>query len=204
MTDTALSGAGTSPASTPPRSLLLDPSVLLLAVTVVAAAALLPIEISHAFGLPAHPLLLHLPVVLIPILALVVIALAVRPTWRLQYGLAAGIFAFVTMAATILTAGAGESLKDEQSRGGGGVSAQLERHADLGSQLRLFLIVLAAAFIVLVVLDRYRAHTTEGILALPAVSTVVAAVAVVVAVVSAIWVVRTGHLGAQITWHEGG
>jgi hypothetical protein len=176
----------------------------LLAVTVVAAAALLTVEISRAFGLPAHPLLLHMPVVLIPILTLIVIALAVRPVWRLQYGLAAGIFAFVTMVATILTAGAGEALKDARPVPPASEGAQLEQHADLGSELRLFLIVLAVVFIVLVILERYRAHTTGGLLARPAIATVVAAVSVLVAVVAAIWVVRTGHVGAQMTWHDGG
>src|SRR4051812_49949248 len=92
MTETALSesdGHAGPPARPFFRS---DPSVLLLVATVVVAVAAAPIELSTAFGLPAHALLLHIPVVLVPILAGVVIALAVRPVWRGRDGVAAGGF----------------------------------------------------------------------------------------------------------------
>ncbi|MEV5707383.1 DUF2231 domain-containing protein [Actinoallomurus sp. NPDC052274] len=223
---TALTGSD-SPTKPPTRRFFpSDPSVLLLVATVVVAVAVAPFELSKLFGLPAHALFLHVPVVLVPILAGVVIALAVRPVWRVRYGLAAGVFGIVTMAATILTAGAGEKLRDERMqrmrqprpggapggrpggaprRGGGGEGDLLDRHAELGSQLRLLVLALVVLLVVLVILARYRAlATTEGLLAGPALGTVVAALAVVAAVVSAIWVVRTGHLGAEMTWHEGG
>ncbi|MEV5749913.1 DUF2231 domain-containing protein [Actinoallomurus sp. NPDC052308] len=226
---TALTGSD-SPAKPPTRRFFSsDPSVILLAATVVVAVAVAPFELSKLFGLPAHALFLHVPVVLVPILAGVVIALAVRPVWRVRYGLAAGVFGIVTMAATILTAGAGEKLRDERMQrmgrlrpggapaggpggrpgsaprqGGGGEGNLLDRHAELGSQLRLLVLALVVLLVVLVILARYRALTAaEGFLAGPALGTVVAALAVVAAVVSAIWVVRTGHLGAEMTWHEG-
>ncbi|MCO6009096.1 hypothetical protein NE236_29390 [Actinoallomurus purpureus] len=227
MTETALPGSDT-PESPPARRFFpSDPSLLLLAATVVVAVAVTPIELSKAFGLPAHAIFLHVPVVFVPILAGVVIALAVRPVWQVRYGLAAGIFAIVTMAATVLTAGAGEKLRDARTqrmkqmaggrpagapqgaggagapRGGGGESSMLDRHAELGSQLRLLVALLTVLLIVLVILARYRAYTSEGFFARPVIGTAVAVLAVVVAIVSAIWVVRTGHLGAQMTWHEG-
>lgn len=235
MSETTLSGSGASSVSTPRRSFLTDPSILLLAATLVVAGALLPIKISNAFGLPAHPLLLHVPVVLVPMLSVVSVALAVRPAWRLRFGLSAGVLAIVTMAGTILTAGAGEALKKQQDsrpRGGGmpgqgggmprqgsmprqggmprqgsgnqDESAQLSHHANLGSELRILVILLAVALVILVILERYRAIASTGFLSRPLSATAVAAVAAVVAVVSLIWVIRTGHAGAQMTWgHEG-
>jgi predicted membrane protein DUF2231 len=230
MSETTSSESEASSVPTPRRSFLTDPSVLLLAATVVVAAALLPIELSNAFGLPAHPLLLHVPVVLVPVLSVVTVALAVRPAWRLRFGLSASVFAIVTMAGTILTAGAGEALKNQQDsrprgggmsgqgggmpRQGGGMpqqrsgnqdeSAQLSQHADLGSQLRIMVILLAVALVILVILQRYRAIASTGFLSRPLPATAVAAVAAVVAVVSLIWVIRTGHLGAEMTWgHQG-
>jgi len=47
-----------------------------LGVAFLACFALAPIELDRAFGLPAHPLLLHVPVVVDPILAVVSIVLA--------------------------------------------------------------------------------------------------------------------------------
>jgi hypothetical protein len=243
MSETTLSESDASSVPTPRRSFLTDPSVLLLAATVVVAAALLPIQLSNAFGLPAHPLLLHVPVVLVPVLSVATVALAVRPAWRLRFGLSAGVLAIVTMAGTILTAGAGEALKKQQDsrprgggmprqgggmpgqgggmpgqgggmpRQGGGMprqgggnqeSAQLSRHANLGSELRILVILLAVALVILVILERYRAIASTGFLSRPLPATAVAAVAAVVAVVSLIWVIRTGHAGAEMTWgHEG-
>jgi hypothetical protein len=230
MSETTLSGSGASSVSTPRRSFLTDPSILLVAATLVVAGVLLPIKISNAFGLPAHPLLLHVPVVLVPVLSVVSVALAVRPAWRLRFGLSAGVLAIVTMAGTILTAGAGEALKKQQDsrpRGGGmpgqgggmpeqgggmprqgggnqDESAQLSQHANLGSELRILVILLAVALVILVILERYRAIASTGFLSRPLPATAVAAVAAVVAVVSLIWVIRTGHAGAQMTWgHEG-
>jgi hypothetical protein len=249
MSETTLSNSDTSSVPAPRRSFLTDPSVLMLAATVVVAAALLPIQLSNAFGLPAHPLLLHVPVVLVPVLSAVAVALAVRPAWRLRFGLSAGVLAIVTMAATILTAGAGEALKKQDNsrpsggglpgqgggqpgqggglpgqgggqpgqggglpgqgrglpQGGGNQAAQLNQHASLGSQLRILVILLAVTLIILLILERYRAIASTGLLSRPLPATAVAAVVAVVAVVSLIWVIRTGHAGAEMTWgHKGG
>ena len=37
-------------------------------------------------GLPAHPLLVHAPVVLVPVVALLVILMIVRPQWLERFG----------------------------------------------------------------------------------------------------------------------
>ena len=37
-------------------------------------------------GLPAHPLLVHGPIVLIPLVALSGIAMIIRPVWRITLG----------------------------------------------------------------------------------------------------------------------
>ena len=43
-------------------------------------------------GLPAHPLLVHAPVVLVPVVALLVILMIVRPQWLERFGwLAVGL-----------------------------------------------------------------------------------------------------------------
>jgi hypothetical protein len=203
--------------------------VLLLPVAVLLAAILLPLEPSKTFGLPAHPLLVHVPVVLVPLLAVAVVVLAVRPSWRLRYGLAAVVSAVVTMVGTILAAGAGEALRAQRSSrtggpagvpeqqgtgaaaarpgGNGGEGRQLAQHADLGAMLRLLVILFALALIVLVIVDRYGIHTggRGGVLTSRPVGIALTVVVVVLAVLSLIWVIRTGHVGAQMTWgREGG
>jgi hypothetical protein len=234
MSDITLRTTGDAAAPDHPpsvrRSFLLDPCVLLLPATVLLAAILLPFQPSRAFGLPAHPLLVHIPVVLVPLLGVAVVVLALRPAWRARYGPAAAVSAVVTMVGAILAAGAGEALRDQRTarmsgaagvgpprtappggRGGGGVGGGgdgglLVQHAALGSTLRLLVILLALALIVLVIIDRYGVRTAGrgGVLTGRPVTLALSGVVVVLAVLSVVWVVRTGHVGAQMTWGREG
>jgi hypothetical protein len=60
-----------------------------------------PVEIHRAFGLPAHPLLIHVPVIFIPRLGLAVLATATFPKRLEPYGLHLAGFAVLTNAATL-------------------------------------------------------------------------------------------------------
>src|SRR4051812_46608301 len=78
----------------------------------VVSLALIPLQIDRAFGLPAHPLLLHIPVVFDPLLALLTLVLVARPQVRRRFGLGWAAFAVFCLLATILTVGAGEAFYD--------------------------------------------------------------------------------------------
>ena len=41
---------------------------------------------DQLFDLPAHPLLIHAPIVLLPIAAILTIVLAFKPAWRRRAG----------------------------------------------------------------------------------------------------------------------
>jgi hypothetical protein len=179
-----------------------DPFVV-LGVLAVLSLALIPVEIHSLFGLPAHPLLLHVPVVSIPVLGLVLLGVAARPEWMDRYGVAIGGLAVVSLASTILTAGAGEAFRDS-GEGGPGIAA----HADAGETLRLVMIALTA--VVLIGLALRRAAAGQGLARLGGlgrqawVSPVTRASFAVLAVVALFFVIRTGHLGAERTWgHKG-
>jgi hypothetical protein len=162
--------------------------------------ALLAVQIREITGLPAHPLLLHVPVVLIPILSVAAIGLMVRPQWRRRYGVALAVLALVALAFTILTVAAGQAFRDS---GQVALTAELEEHARLGEQLRIVMIIFAAAIIFIVSRDQVqsRAGTTR---AEPSrhssVDHGLRAAVTVLAVVALVWVVRTGHEGAKATW----
>ncbi len=108
-----------SPAS--PRSGVLsgrkfDPVLHGLPLAFLLCLALAGLQLGTLFGLPAHALLVHLPVVFIPLLALAAIALMVRSDWRRRYGLALAIAALVCLAFTIVAAGAGDSLRNDREQ----------------------------------------------------------------------------------------
>ncbi len=101
----------TSAERLPPRQRLISTEVGLLVVALLSPA-LLAIQWGEVYsGLPAHPLLVHVPVVLIPIAAIAAIALMVRPAWLDRWGIPAGIVALAALGGTFLAAGSGEALR---------------------------------------------------------------------------------------------
>jgi hypothetical protein len=161
----------------------------------VVCLALIPLQIDRAFGLPAHPLLLHVPVIFDPLLALATLALVARRPWRERAGLLWGAFAVMALAGTILTVGAGEAFISHRPR----VSPILREHRHAGETLRIVMIVFVALVLLVVLTDLLRA---EGRLR-GAVARVVPLLLVLTAVgagAAGFFTVRTGHLGAKATW----
>lgn len=189
--------ASTVPAPTPtaeePRGATPPWELALLGATALCLA-LVPIEIHRAFGLPAHPLIIHLPVILVPLVGLAALALMARPAWMVRWGIATGVFAVAANAATILAVGAGEAFRDD--RGGGGPS-RLDEHAASGETLRIVMFLFAFALIATL-----WAHRAGRLTGAPAIAARVIVAALAIAAI--FFVIRTGHLGAELTWGERG
>src|SRR4051795_162481 len=98
------------------------------------------------FGLPAHPLLVHIPVALLPLATVGAIAIAVRPAWRHRYGwLGLGV-TVVGAVGAVLAANAGAPREEQVGR-----SASVADHAEAGEMARnvsLLFMVLVAAYVV--------------------------------------------------------
>ena len=136
------------------------------------------IEIERAFGLPAHPLLIHVPLVFVPILGLA--ALAVAATDR--YASPVAIFAVVTFSFTLLAAGAGEAFlesRDAQLR----ADPTMEDHEDAGTCCASWS-------------SRSRSRLV-GMLFAQAAGVRLRALVVLLALVAIFYTFRTGHLGAE-------
>lgn len=87
-----------------------------------------PVEIS---GLPAHVLIVHVVVVLIPVTALCVVLSAWWPRARRWLGVLTPIAALASLAIVPVTTNAGEWLKERL----GGEAPLIERHEELGDQM---------------------------------------------------------------------
>ncbi|SDU80708.1 DUF2231 domain-containing protein [Gordonia westfalica] len=81
-------------------------------------------------GLPLHPLLVHLVVVLVPLSALMAIAAVCWPAARARLGILTPLVTLVALIALPLTTSAGESLEEQV-----GPSPAIERHAGFGEQV---------------------------------------------------------------------
>jgi uncharacterized membrane protein len=186
------------------RSLFHDRLLWMAAAAGLLSVGLLGVEIDQLFSLPAHPLIVHVPVVLVPLLSIAALVCVARPRFRRTYGIAVGALAVASLYGTILAVGAGKKLQElrRDERG-------LDDHAQWGEQAMAVVAVLALLFISLLVVDRVRDRRAARSLPTPSWfgRPLVVAVSVLVglsAVASTVWVARAGHTGAKIVWERRG
>lgn len=144
------------------------------------------------FDLPAHPLFVHFPVVLIPLTAAAAVVLAARPGWRPRYTTPLAIAAFIAAASTVLASRSGDELNAELKDRIGDLA---EKHQDLGETTVILTIVFFVAVAAVAVADRRitgRANLMRVAMVLTA----------VIAVAATVWTIRTGHEGARIVWED--
>jgi hypothetical protein len=174
-------------------------------------------------GLPAHVLLIHAVVVLVPLAALMLVASAVWPAARAKLGFLTPAVALIALALVPVTTRAGEYLEDQL----GFSNKAIRKHAELGDTLLPWAIgvfVLAAAVWVLgrrFELDwrpnpPERAESAESLgftdssvlterratkVVLPVwVTAIVAVVSIAIAVGTLITIYRIGDSGAHAVW----
>jgi uncharacterized membrane protein len=155
-----------------------------IAIAAVVSLALWPLQIDTLFGLPAHPLILHVPVVFVPLLGLVAIAAAVSARVD-RYRIQVAAFSVITLIATLLTAGAGEAFLEEREDEIED-KAMLANHEDAGDALRFTMVLLTFALVVAM----FRRHVVlRGVIGLLAATAI-------------FFVIRAGHLGASLVWNS--
>jgi hypothetical protein len=160
------------------------------------------IELKNITGIPAHPLLLHAPVIFIPSLALATLVLEFKPDWRKQYGIALGFGAAVTAGATALAANAGETWEeslDFHDR------IQIHDHAELGDKLKALTIRFGALIVLQLLLERGALGSLSERFQNPhaGLSVALAVVITIVAVGAALLTLATGHEGAKAVFGHG-
>lgn len=166
-------------------------------------------EIDKLYGLPAHPLLMHVPVLGIPVCAVLAVLYVLRPGWRHALALPFALFTVLIVVFTVLTAGSGEPLEDKVER-----TAQLHDHAQLGEQLRNIVIAFGVVTLVGLALDWYARRQGAGadagpprgadITTLRRAALAVCVASVLLGGIATVWDVRTGHSGAKAAWGDVG
>ncbi|NMH92848.1 hypothetical protein HF519_14950 [Pseudonocardia bannensis] len=151
-------------------------------------------------GIPAHPLIIHAVVVLLPLAAVGAVAIAARPAWRRSLGIPVALIGLIGVGAVPLAVETGEQLR--QALGGGG--PLVEVHAQRAQTLLPF----AVAFLILLLLAVYTGRRADRAGEEPgdgapvwrraAVgSAVLAAVAGIVVTGLVVWI---GHAGSAAVW----
>jgi hypothetical protein len=158
-------------------------------------------------GLPAHILLVHAVVVLVPLTALLVSAASILPQARRRMGVALPIVALATLFLVPLTTHAGEWLQARVPD-----SPAVRDHAELGDSIT----VVALALLLLSAVVWWRGRRADaaapspidgpGASAVPvrrpsrSLSLAVTVVTVLVSVGAVVQVVRVGDSGARASW----
>ncbi len=176
---------------------------LVLLAACLLCYVLLPFRVGTIYsGLPAHPLFLHVPVILIPIVAVATVVYVTLPRWAAPYGEALAATAVVTLAGTVLTVDAGFGMRERTVRQYQGVplppafrpNGLVSRHADYARTLELLMFVFTFALLALVVVAGRRAWRLRGVDAALRVA------AAGLAAACLFFVVRAGDLGAKAVW----
>ncbi len=158
-------------------------------------------ELNTLFGLPAHPLLVHGAVVLVPAAVLGFLATGLRPTWWQRYGLVVLALSIAGWVLAFFATQTGEPLEEHVrsvAAAAGQPRPSFGEHPELGDITALLSFFFAAAVAGVFALERWmpQARTSPWILR------GAYTVASVLGVLALVWMVRTGHTGAQLVWAE--
>ena len=152
-------------------------------------------EIDTLFGLPAHPLVVHAAVVLLPIAAIALVVVAAIPRARRVYG---PIVLGVAIAATIavgLAQQSGESLEGDVKK-----TELVEEHTEQGETVLPWAIAVTVVS-ALVAAEPYTRKRLDSLS--PRLVTAVLVGASLIVGVGATWtVIEVGHSGATSVWND--
>ncbi len=157
-------------------------------------------ELGDVFGVPAHLLVVHAVVVLVPLTAVGAVAVAVSPWIRSRVGWLVAAGAVLDVLLVPLATGSGESLQERV-----GETRLVERHAEMGEQLLAWVLGLAVVSVAAMILARRpqrlpRSESTPWEISWLSVALVAATV--LAATGALVQVVRIGHSGAEATWSD--
>jgi hypothetical protein len=159
-------------------------------------------DITKLFGLPAHPLLVHIPIVLIPLTAVGALAIVAVPAWRARFGWILVGLSGVALVGVQLALMSGEGLESHVEE-----TKILERHTEMADSMRPLALALFVVILGLVWLDTRRraganGTTGSGVLASPRTLQVVSALVVVLSLASTVRLAQIGHNGAKASWDD--
>lgn len=153
-------------------------------------------------GLPAHPLVVHAAVVLVPLAAVFHVATGWRPAWRRVYALPAAAVGIAGAVFAWLAKASGEPLEDSVKSAARAVGqrARFGDHPEQGDAAFFWAAVLGialAGFAVLAFVERKRPLPRWAPLAAWAAAGIIGVVAIATMTVA-------GHSGAQLVWKDVG
>jgi hypothetical protein len=165
-----------------------------------------PIRITTIYsGLPAHPLFVHVPVVLIPTTVVAAVVFMFKRVWLSRYGIALAVVSIVAMSSIFLTMQAGAALRGELNLQGQAATL-ISEHSHAAHILAYIYVLFTATLIVTFAAQRISGGMPTGLgivdalLSGKAVFTALRVVLVLLSIGAGYMCFRTGDLGAKAVW----
>jgi hypothetical protein len=167
-------------------------------------------------GLPAHPLVVHVPVIFVPLATVGALALMARPRWLTGLGGPwVGLAAVIALGGLDLAINAGKSLRDSLGLSdpatGGEIARIVSTHGSLADQLRAFFILFTAIYLIALAVHATADGASSGvpfgdriferIRAVPGAMPGLRVVTAALALLCLVWVYRVGDEGAKAVWY---
>jgi hypothetical protein len=166
----------------------------------------LPIRITTIYsGLPAHPLFVHVPVVLIPATIVAAIVCTIKPHWLARYGIALAVVSIVAMSSVFVTMQAGAALRGELNLQGPAAHL-ISEHSQAANILAVVYVVFTAVLIVTFSAQRISGGMPTGLslvdrpLGGRSMFTMLRILLVVLSLGAGVMCFRVGDLGAKAVW----
>jgi hypothetical protein len=166
----------------------------------------LPIRVTTIYGgLPAHPLFVHVPVVLIPATILAALACMVKTEWFSRYGIALAVVSIGAMSSIFLTMQAGGALQSALHLQGHAAHL-ISEHSQAAHYLAFIYVAFTAIVIITFASQRISGgmptglHLIDTALSPRRVFTALRLLLVVLSLAAAVMVFRVGDLGAKAVW----
>jgi uncharacterized membrane protein len=166
----------------------------------------LPIRIKTIYsGLPAHPLFVHVPVILIPTTIVAAIVFVIKPQWLTRYGIAIALVSIVAMSSIFLAMQAGAALRGALNLQGQAAKL-ISEHSQAAHILAIVYVLFTATLIVTFAAQRISGGMPTGLgivdslLSPKPMLTALRVVLVVLSLVAGYMCFRTGDLGAKAVW----
>jgi len=156
-----------------------------------------------AFGIPAHPLFVHAPVVLIPLLILVTLGFGLVPPLRSRLDWAVVLLGLAGPGSAFLARLSGEAFQSRLVRNGSVSSqdlASIANHQHYGNLTFYFSCALGGLAIIMVLVQLAARRRANGAGALAPITFIVFILAVASAGATGYYVFKTGDSGAHIVW----
>ena len=157
-------------------------------------------------GLPAHPLIIHVPVVLIPLSILGALTCVSRPQWFDRYGILLCLISIVGMSSIFLAMNAGSALQGILHLTGQPAHL-ISEHSQAAGILAVVFVAFTAILILTFSAERISGHmgptglvVADRLLGTDRTRITLRIMLVVLALASAYMVFRVGDLGAKAVW----